>query len=381
MDKRFLYYFLKSLRSLRFLLPRKMKKFIPYKVISIALLLLFLWFAFSRLEIPDVSTIFRTVELPKENSVAHLYSNESKQNLKSTYLEAIYSAKKSILVIIYSLRDPAIINALQTQSRHGVQVTVISDPEASKNIKNQLKPPAKVYHQESEGLMHLKLMVIDQNQVWMGSANLTGDSLKRHGNLVVGINSPALANSIQQLADSMINPSIKPPSSITLQLPEQKIELWFLPTAGKPAFHRLMNLLYQAKTSIRLAMFNLTHPRLTDAIIDAHERGVTVQVILDHDQALEDSSSVAAYRKLLEADINVGLSNSDGLLHYKMAWIDENILVNGSANWTISAFKRNHDCFMVIDPLNALQRQEMHSLWNTISSEATFESPVSPIHR
>lgn len=368
MDRRFLYYLIKTLGAWRFLLPRKIKKFIPRRVITLLLFLLLLWFLISKI---DLSTILPSPALPKEESRANFFSNQSYSNLKSTYLQALNSAEKSILVLIYSLRDHAIINVLNKQAKKGINVTVICDAEASQDVSNQLNSNVKVHYQSGVGIMHLKLLVIDSDQVYIGSANLTGKSLGSHGNLVVGLSSPVMANAIQQLADSMVNPSIKAPASVSVQLPQQQIELWFLPSSGKTAYHRLMNLLYGAKSSLRIAMYTLTHPQLIEAIVDARDRGVNVEVVLDRTQA-QDQGNVG-YRKLMDAGIKVGLSTSDDLLHYKMAWIDESILVNGSANWTISAFNRNNECFLVINPLDAKQNEVIKGLWQTIFSNATFK--------
>lgn len=368
MDRRFLYHLLKTLRAWRFLLPRSIKRFLPRRLISLALTLLFFIFLLSKFDIPR---IFHSSVLPKEDGSIELYSNAFRPSLKQTYLQAISSANKSILVIIYALRDPSIIQALEQQSRRGVKVVVICDAEASQNIGKQFSPSVKVHYQNGAGLMHLKLLVVDLNKVWVGSANFTGDSLQRNGNLVIGVNSPTLANAIQQQANSMLAPPGSLPTYVKVQLKHENVELWFLPNAGKAAFHRLMNILYQAKSTIRIAMYTLTHPRLVDAIIDAHQRGVNVKVILDQGQALDQGAE--AYKKLLHAGVSVGLSTKE-LLHYKMAWIDDSILINGSANWTLSAFNKNSDCFLVLDPLDELQQQEMASLWKVILSESSFKS-------
>lgn len=373
MDRRFLYYLFKSLRAWRFLLPLSIRRFLPRKLISIVLLILFMWFLIDKF---DLTSYFHTTELPKENSSVQLYSNLPPQNLKSAYLTAIHEAKSSILILVYALHDYTIVKALREQSRRGVEITVICDAEASQNVGKQLGSDVKVHYMRGQGLMHLKLMVVDRKQVWIGSANFTGASLKSNGNLAVGINSPTIAKGIEQLADSMLNSFKTSPKMVAAQLPQQKVELWFLPAAEKTAFHRLMNLLYQAKSSLRIAMFTLTHPRLIDAIIDAHDRGVDVQVVLDREKALDPENF--SYKKLLEAGVNVGLSNSSSLLHYKMALVDERTLVNGSANWTLSAFNRNHDCFLVIEPLDDSQKQEISAVWQFIESHAIFESSKVP---
>lgn len=350
------------LKAIRFL-PRAFKKFLPRKFITAGIL------TFLVLLIAYAYTNYRTPDLPKGNSVASLYSNQMDHDLKNIYLKAIYSAKKSILVLNYSIRDLSIINALSEQSRRGIDVRVITDAGTSGNLKNLIGSSVKIDYKQGEGIMHLKLMVIDDNQVWIGSANMTGDSLNRNGNLIFAINSPVLAQAVNNEAKSLFNFSQKPPSPVALQLPNQKIELWFLPTAGKTALNRLLNLIYQAKSSIRIAMFAWTHSRLAEAVIDAHNRGILVEVVLDREQAFNSEGSV--YKKLLGAGVSVALSNTNDLLHYKMAWIDKEILINGSSNWTLSAFNKNDDCILIVDPLTNEQQQAMSKLWKTINLKVT----------
>lgn len=88
MNNRFLFDFLKTLRAWRIFLPRKIKKFLPRRFITAALAILFLWFALSKI---DISNVSHTSELPKEKGSVHFYSNQTHQNLKHAYLEAIYS--------------------------------------------------------------------------------------------------------------------------------------------------------------------------------------------------------------------------------------------------------------------------------------------------
>lgn len=365
MDRKFLFYFFTALKLLR-LLPRKIKKILPRRIFTAILIALALCLIFFGIN------AFNTPSLPKENNTPELYSNQTSQDLKRAYLNAINSAKQSILLIAYSITDQSIINAVNKKAREGLAVTLITDFNTSKNLKERLNPAVKIHYKQGPGLMHLKLMVIDTHQVWVGSANITGDSFKRNGNLVVGINSPLLAKAIDQQAANLLDPRVKPPTHTIVQLPQQRIELWFFPAAESAGFHRLLNLLYQAKKIIRIAMYAWTHPRITEAVIDAYERGVDVEIVLDRSQT-EDPSS--AFPTLLDAGINVKLSTSEDLLHYKMALIDDNILISGSANWTRSAFNKNDDCFLVIDPLLPEQIQYMHRLWSVIASEAEVLEP------
>ena len=48
--------------------------------------------------------------------------------------------------------------------------------------------------------MHRKVLLVDGEEVWLGSANMTRDSLRMHGNLMVGIKDPAVGNSWKKIS-------------------------------------------------------------------------------------------------------------------------------------------------------------------------------------
>jgi phosphatidylserine/phosphatidylglycerophosphate/cardiolipin synthase-like enzyme len=212
--------------------------------------------------------------------------------------------------------------------------------------------------------MHQKILVTDNNRVWIGSANMTTQSLRVHGNLVVGFFSPELASLMHDKAESMIKTGIK--KEIThkdFRINEQQIEIWFLPE-DREAIYRLQKIIQAAKKSIQVAMFTWTRHDLAEDLIEAHKRGINVEVALDRNSAGGVSKKVA---KLLEKEgIPLTLNSGSGLLHHKMMVVDDETLVVGSANWTLAAFEKNNDCFLVIYPLNEEQKNTLERMWKVM---------------
>lgn len=128
---------------------------------------------------------YLVVRLPEAGEDLYLYSNQTRNDLTRTYLASMEKAKKSILLLIYNISDPSIINTLRTKSEEGVNVIVITDANASRKVKRFLGKKVKVYARNDKGLMHLKILVIDEELVVMGSANLSRHSLRIHSNLVM----------------------------------------------------------------------------------------------------------------------------------------------------------------------------------------------------
>ena len=92
--------------------------------------------------------------------------------------------------------------------------------------------------------------------------------------------------------------------------------------------------------SIDICVFTISDNRITDAIIDAHLRGVTIRIISDNDKCEDMGSDIDM---LLAKGIDVRLDQTDNHMHHKFAVFDKKILINGSFNWTRSASERNEE--------------------------------------
>lgn len=316
-------------------------------------LFLFNWFGF---QAPQAI-------LPDSGKPALLYSNQSQDDLRTTFVSAINDATTSIDLFIYSLTDQQIINALKEKADQGVKVTVIHDPDTSQWGFEKLGNKITCFEKSGAGLMHRKILVVDYEKIWIGSANFTTDSLRLHDNLVIGLVSRELAKRIAQ-SNCYQTPNVLAQPPPLFQVGGQRMEFWLLPEEKELAFKRLIQLIDESKHDIKIAMFTWTHPEITAAVIRAHKRGVKIDAAIDHQSGLGCSSQTV--EKLSEAHIEVGLSSGTGLLHHKFALIDGKILVNGSANWTKAAFSKNEDCFVVLHDLNQNQIDKMNKIWKVI---------------
>lgn len=308
-----------------------------------------------------------TVRLPRSEAHAELYANQLRDDLQKALVTAIEKAERSIIVLSYSFSDAKVIQALRRKAESGVEVLVIVDAKASPKAKQQLGPQVKTLRRSPLGLMHLKLLIVDEKQIWIGSANLTYDSLRLHGNLIVAMENPVFAAQVAaKMRDLPPTGPVTHSGPLRFLLADQSGELWLLPNHS--SIRRLLGLIQEAKKSIRVAMFTWTRPDLTKALIQAAERGVQVEAVIDRRQG--QGAGAETVRRLVQAGIPVSLSQGDGLLHHKMLWIDEAILVNGSANWTRSAFQNNDDCFLVLEPLTEGQIAQLKELWRVLLFES-----------
>ncbi len=311
---------------------------------------------------------YSSAELPTPEQPTQFYSSQLNQDLQQVFLDAFDQAEKSINIMIYALKDKPLIYMLNRKNRQGVKIMIVCDAQASRKLHGKLDKEIEVVPRLTRGLMHNKIVTIDEEKVYIGSANMTGESLKVHANLVVGIYSPEMAKLINKKTHSLLafERSQLIPTQ-TFQVGDQTVELWFLPD-NKEGYRRISQLIKSAKKSVKVAMFTWTRPDLAEEVIAARERGVDVQVILDRHSASGASKKIVAMFE--EANLPYRINRGPGLLHHKMLIVDDRVIEIGSANWTRAAFNSNDDNFIVVSPLNNVQRKQLDKLWRRLFLES-----------
>lgn len=311
-----------------------------------------------------------SIQHPHENDKpAELYANQTRDDLRQVFLQGINESNQCITLIIYTLSDPVIIKALKGKAENGINVQVICDAKASPKISQKLGPKVKIHKHISKGLMHQKILVVDKYKTWIGSANMTSESLRMHGNLITVFNSPEMASVITEKAEKTLFPK-----DLTFLenhheffIGGQRVELCFFPEDSY-GVDRLTQLIRSAQKTIRIAMFTWTRTDLAQEVTDANQRGVKAEVVVDYHSGKGASSKIVQF--LLQKNIPVCLSQGNGLLHHKFMYIDNKILVNGSANWTKAAFTKNEDCYIILHDLTEQQKEFLERLWKVIVLES-----------
>ncbi len=298
--------------------------------------------------------------LPKFNEPPRLYSNQCQRDLRLTLLEAIQQAKQSIHLVMFGLSDEPILSAIKQKAERGVDVNIFYDPKGSPRVRG-LPEVAQVHRISNNGLMHQKILIVDEQMVFIGSANMTITSLRMHDNLMVGFMNQKAAKFLQQ----------KTPQHsgyLKTTVGGQEIEIWLLPDPRGHALSDLRKKIRLATKSIRIALFTYTHPALIEEVIAAHHRGIEVSVIIDMHSGL--GASAKGIQQMRKEGVNIFMSQGVQLMHHKFVWIDEKTLLTGSANWTKAAFYKNNDCFITLHNLTDEQKSFMKKLWRRIKTES-----------
>jgi phosphatidylserine/phosphatidylglycerophosphate/cardiolipin synthase-like enzyme len=135
----------------------------------------------------------------------------------------------------------------------------------------------------------------------------------------------------------------------------------------------LVGLVNGATTSIHIDIYGLTYAPLMDALIAAHQRGVTVNVVADHSQA-EGTAERPQLQRLVDAGIAVlvGTSSRGAIDHSKYVVVDISLVGFGSFNFSASA-QLQDNTFSVRSDAGLVQA--FLSNWTHVHDDAAGKHP------
>ncbi len=110
-----------------------------------------------------------------------------------------------------------------------------------------------------------------------------------------------------------------------------------------PVLERIVSLLNSAQKSIYMAIYELDLPDVVKSLIDAKNRGVKVEVVMD-----DRMKGKWAAKKLLSEGIPVVFDDREPYMHNKFIIIDSAVVITGSANLKESSIYRNDNNVVII---------------------------------
>jgi phosphatidylserine/phosphatidylglycerophosphate/cardiolipin synthase-like enzyme len=124
---------------------------------------------------------------------------------------------------------------------------------------------------------------------------------------------------------------------------ESQIEVFFSPNGG--CTDAIVKTLGQAKSTLLIQAYSFTSAPIAKAVVDAHKRGVHVNVILDKSQRTEQYSSADF---VAHAGVPVSIDAKHKIAHNKIMVIDSNTVITGSFNFTKAAEEGNAENLLII---------------------------------
>ncbi len=102
--------------------------------------------------------------------------------------------------------------------------------------------------------------------------------------------------------------------------------------------------------------YGFTHNGIAQALVRAHQRGVTVRVLLDQKSHTSNRYVIGV---LTDAQIEMREDGKHAIAHNKVMVIDQTIVITGSFNFTNSAATRNAENFLMLKSADLAERYRL----------------------
>ncbi len=181
--------------------------------------------------------------------------------------EFVAAARQTLEIAVYDLHLPPDLNEivsgeLDAAQKRGVAVRLaynldhakivppppITDPDA---VEAMPFPTAAI--PGVPDLMHHKYVVRDAASVWTGSTNWTADSWTREENVILTVDSPAIAARYRDDFEQLWTTRTVAHSGKVDTSPADGMRAWFCPGRGEKVAHRIAKAIGSARRRVRIA--------------------------------------------------------------------------------------------------------------------------------
>lgn len=278
-------------------------------------------------------------------------SNSCSTEICKALLGEINRSQESIDFAIYGYtKIPEIQKALEEAQKRGVNIRFIYDLDSyNKNIYPDTLYLAKIFtnnnHDVENTIMHNKFFIFDKKTVMTGSANVSNTDMSGfNSNVVLFINSKKIADIYRQEFNQMYNGKFHKKKLKICDNLDKNVKVYFSPQ-DKAIATQIIPLVNNAQKYIYIPAFLITHKDLSDSLINASKRGVSVKIILDATNTHTNSSKMKILR---QNGIQVKTENFAGKLHSKSIIIDDLYTLIGSMNFSRSGESLNDENLIII---------------------------------
>lgn len=264
--------------------------------------------------------------------------------------DAIGEATRTVDIAAYDFDLARVADALVRAHEADVKVRLVTDTDYEDELgpRTLRKAGVPIVTDDRDSFMHNKFVVIDDEEVWTGSWNLTDNGTYRNNNNALRIFSKDLAANYTAEFEEMFEEeafgTTSPNNTQTvLTVGEVSVQNFFSSEGDVPA--QLLPLLENAQSSIRFMAFIFTDTDLAKALRAKDREGVLVQGVVEARNVSALGSDIEA---LQDSGIEVLADGNPYIMHHKVIIIDEAIVITGSYNFTRSAAESNDENILIL---------------------------------
>jgi phosphatidylserine/phosphatidylglycerophosphate/cardiolipin synthase-like enzyme len=274
-------------------------------------------------------------------------------------VEAIDLAQFSVDMAMYHLDLWSVRDALIRAHRRGVVVQVVTDDSYQDEPEIQALRDAgiPVVDDHRPGIMHHKFFVIDRDEIWTGSMNMTINGAYRNDNHLIRVRSKEVAENYTREFDEMFLEdrfgalSLADTPYPVVDLDGTRVEMYFSPDDG--VLNKVMEQLQKAERRVEILAYALTTDTIGEVLIDLHQDGVAIRGVVEASQSQASGSETP---RLRQSGMDIRLDGNPENMHHKVILIDGVTVIMGSYNFTRSAEEKNDENVIIFhDPALAAQ--------------------------
>ncbi len=302
----------------------------------------------------------RLISLTETADIIDVYFSEPAQRIDGDYhngpeqflVDAIENAKISVDIAAYNMNLWSVRDAVMDAFHSGLQVRIVMDSDnISDDVPQELKAEGiNIIGDRRESLMHNKFVILDRQDVWTGSMNLTiGSAYFDNNNLIHVYSTDVAENYLVEFDEMFLRDMFG--SDVVSDTPHPQVmvgntqfDVYFSPD-DDVAGH-IVDLVANATESIFFLAYSFTSDAIGSAIIEKWQAGVFVTGLMDEGQIQSNTGS--EYDSFRKAGLSVRKDGNSGLMHHKVIIIDRKIVITGSYNFSRSAETKNDENVIVI---------------------------------
>ncbi len=262
-------------------------------------------------------------------------------------LGALEQATERIHIIEYVIYNEGpvatLLDAAVAAHERGVEVKLLADEagyetDVAMNWLQSVGVDAK--YDSPDTTTHNKLIIVDDRTL-VGSHNFSTNAMTVNHEASALIGDADVTDWYEGYFQALWADSDTDPS---LQTDEGH---WIVPLKNREIPGALDRCVSEAQQRIRLLLYAMVYTdeypdsdtnRLVEALVDAHQRGIDVQVVLDHSDWIADNEINDRAVEVLQAGgVDLHFAPTSAVTHAKLTVCD-NVTIVSDANWSYSAF-------------------------------------------
>ena len=295
------------------------------------------------------------------------------QNPQEGLVRLIREARRSFSGAFYEISSAPVIDELLAAKKRGVRVRIVTEEDnaCGPGINRLMAAGVPVVTDGRKGLMHHKFAVVDGEQVWTGSYNITDSGARRNDNNAILIRSPELASLfLEEFREMFVarvfgNRKERGPFSrfrkkYTVKVEGREVGAYFSP---EDDIERIITKrVLEARESVHFMAFSFTSDVLGEAMIRKFRDGVAVLGLFEKNGS---DSRYSEYLKMKLEGLSVRLDRNRHAMHHKVIVIDRRVVITGSYNFSENARKRNDENVLILEDRDLAARylEEFYRLY------------------